>query len=149
MFYIFIQDDKINGCGQAQMLCNNVINYEVKEAFYNEFAQNPNKYIWNGVKIVDNPNYEKELREQEAERIAKLTMTPLDFINFLVSKGLTLEQINKYLEANLSVKMQLTYRSDVLCEVACSFMPMTVGDITISEDMVITAFKQKHGEIEE
>ena len=56
--------------------------------------------------------------EEEAERIAKLTMTPLDFINFLVSTGLTLEQINEYLETHLDVKMQLTYCQYVYCGVA-------------------------------
>ena len=118
---------------------------ETVEAIY---ALEVDEIMQNG-KPIKNPNYETELKQQEAERIAKLTMTPLDFISFLVSKGLTLEQINAYLEANLDIKMQLTYRSDVLCKVACSFMPMTIGDITITEDMVITAFRQKHGEMEE
>lgn len=83
--------------------------------------------------------------EEEAERIAKLTMTPLDFINFLVSTGLTLEQINEYLETHLDVKMQLTYCSNVYCGVACALMPVTIGDITITKDMVVEAFKKKYG----
>lgn len=87
---------------------------------------------------------EEELLEQEKERIGKLTMTPLDFINFLQQCGLTLEQIDAYLQSNLSVKMQLTYCSDVYCGVACSLMPVTVGEITITEEMVIQAFKVKN-----
>ena len=87
---------------------------------------------------------EEEKQKEEQERIAKLTMTPLDFINFLVQSGLTLEQINSYLESNLSVKMQLTYCSDVYCGVACSLMPVTIGDITITQEMVIEAFKVKN-----
>ena len=87
---------------------------------------------------------EEEKQKEEQERIAKLTMTPLDFINFLVQSGLTLEQINSYLESNLSVKMQLTYCSDVYCGVACSLMPVTIGDITITQEMVIEAFKLKN-----
>ena len=83
--------------------------------------------------------------EEEAERIAKLTMTPLDFINFLVSTGLTLEQINEYLETHLDVKMQLTYCSNVYCGVACSLMPVSIGDKIITEDMVVEAFKKKYG----
>lgn len=98
-------------------------------------------------KLIDKTPTEEEQKQKEAERIAKLTMKPLDFINFLVDSGLTLEQINAYLEANLSVKMQLTYCSDVFCEVACSLMPITIDDITITEDMVITAFRIKHGEV--
>ena len=87
--------------------------------------------------------------EEEAERIAKLTMTPLDFINFLVSTGLTLEEINYYLETHLDVKMQLTYCSNVYCGVACSLMPIEMGEITITADMVIYAFRKKYGEIVE
>lgn len=85
-----------------------------------------------------------ETEEEKAERIAKLTMTPLDFINFLVSCGLTLEQINYYLETHLDVKMQLTYCSNVYCGVACALMPVAIGDITITEEMVVSAFIRKY-----
>ena len=85
-----------------------------------------------------------ETEEEKAERIAKLTMTPLDFINFLVSCGLTLEQINYYLETHLDVKMQLTYCSNVYCGVACALMPVTIGDITITGEMVKEAFIKKY-----
>ena len=88
------------------------------------------------------PNIETE--EERQQRIAKLTMTPLDFINFLVSCGLTLEQINAYLETHLDVKMQLTYCSNVYCGVACALMPVTIGDITITEEDVISAFIKKN-----
>ena len=85
-----------------------------------------------------------ETEEERQQRIAKLTMTPLDFINFLVSCGLTLEQINYYLETHLDVKMQLTYCSNVYCGVACALMPVTIGDITITEEDVISAFIKKN-----
>ena len=85
-----------------------------------------------------------ETEEERQQRIAKLTMTPLDFINFLVSCGLTLEQINAYLETHLDVKMQLTYCSNVYCGVACALMPVTIGDITITEEDVISAFIKKN-----
>ena len=85
-----------------------------------------------------------ETEEEKAKRIAKLTMTPLDFINFLVSCGITLEQINYYLETHLDVKMQLTYCSNVYCGVACALMPVTIGDITITEEIVKEAFIKKY-----
>ena len=81
---------------------------------------------------------------EEQLKIANLTMTPLDFINFLVEAGLTLEQINTYLEANLNVKMQLTYCSNVYCSVAKALMPITVDDVTITADMVEAAFVEKN-----
>ena len=84
---------------------------------------------------------------EEEIRINKLTMTPLDFIGVLQGFGLTLEQINAYLEANLEVKMQLTYCQFVYCGVAKSLMPITFEDVTITADMVETAFKAKYGEV--
>lgn len=84
---------------------------------------------------------------EEEIRINKLTMTPLDFIGVLQGFGLTLKQINAYLEANLEVKMQLTYCQFVYCGVAKSLMPITFEDVTITADMVETAFKAKYGEV--
>ena len=97
--------------------------------------------IPDGYELVTNEEAE-EIEEQL--RIANLTMTPLDFINFLVEAGLTLEQINTYLEANLITKMQLTYCSNVYCGVVKDLMPITVDDITITADMVEAAFIEKN-----
>lgn len=94
-------------------------------------------------KVIEVQPYIETVEERQ-QRIAKLTMTPLDFINFLVSCGLTLEQINYYLETHLDVKMQLTYCSNVYCGVACALMPVTIGDITITEEDVISAFIKKN-----
>ena len=80
-YYIFIQDGKVNGCGQAQMLNDNAINYEVDETFYNKFAQNPEMYIWDGLQVVVNPNYEEEQAQKEKERIQELFMTRSDFFD--------------------------------------------------------------------
>lgn len=62
MFYIFIDNGKINGCGQTERLDDNVINYEVEEDFYNQFAENPTMYIWDieNQKVIENPSYEEE-----------------------------------------------------------------------------------------
>lgn len=81
MYYIFIEDNKINGCGQCRLLNDEVINYEVEEAFYNEFAQNPDMYIWDGLQVVENPNYEEEQAQKEKERIQELFMTRSDFFD--------------------------------------------------------------------
>ena len=98
-----------------------------------------------GDEVIDNTEqYEQEQAEKEAERVNMLTMTALDFITFLQEAGLTLEQINAYLETNLAVKMQLTYCQNVFCGVAKSFMPVTIGDLTITADMVEEAFKIKN-----
>lgn len=62
MYYIFIEDEKINGAGQARILNEEITNFEVTEDVYNAFVVNPDKYIWDTEKqkIIENPKYEEE-----------------------------------------------------------------------------------------
>lgn len=103
-------------------------------------------YIIEDEQLIENPDYEEQKRAREEARVNNLTMTALDFIGVLQSFGLTLVQINTYLESNLVVKMQLTYCQNVYCGVAKSFMPIQYEGITITAEMVEQAFKNKHGE---
>lgn len=89
---------------------------------------------------------EEQKEEEERQRIANLTMTALDFIGVLQELGLTLVQINEYLEEHLELKMQLTYCQNVYCGVVCQLCPLTVDGITLTKEIVIQAFKNKHGE---
>lgn len=83
---------------------------------------------------------EEEKEQQRQEEINNLTMTPLDFIKVLMSLGLTLEQVNAFLESHLEVKMQLTYCNSVYCGVVKSFLPITIGELVITPQMVEQAF---------
>lgn len=80
-YHIFIDNGIIQGCGEAKLVGENVINYEVDEKFYQEFQQNPDKYIWDGLQVVENPNYEQEQAQKEHERIQELFMTRSDFFD--------------------------------------------------------------------
>ena len=125
-----------------------VLNIEVPEEIYNNAQQfGYNYYAYSDGNIVLNPNYEQEQTQKEAERINNLTMTALDFITFLREAGLTLEQIRAYLDSNIELDTQLKYCQNVYCGVAKSVMPITVNNITITAEMVETAFKIKNGEI--
>ena len=143
MYYVFITNNQINGKGQCECTGEDTFSVEVSEEIYNDIE----RYMWNGTEIVLNPNYEQEQAQKEAERIGNLTMTALDFITFLRQSGLTLEQIRAYLDSNIELATQLTYCQNVYCRVAKSVMPITLGDITITAEMVETAFKLKNGEI--
>ena len=72
--YIFVQDGKINGCGEAVQLTEGVQNIEVSEYVYNEFIQEPLLYIYSDGQIVENSNYEnkkqKEFIEKRLEEIS-------------------------------------------------------------------------------
>lgn len=143
MFYVFITNNQINGKGQCECTGEDTFSVEVSEEIYNDLE----RYMWNGTEIVLNPNYEQEKAQKEAERIGELTMTALDFITFLRQCGLTLEQIKAYLDSNIELDTQLKYCQNVYCKVARSVMPITVGNITITAEMVETAFKVKNGEV--
>lgn len=97
MYYIFIENNKINGFGQCRLLNDNVINYEVDEAFYNEFEQNPSMYIWDGLQVTKNPNYEEEQAQKERERIARLNLTGADVERGIYkAKGMDFNDILTY-----------------------------------------------------
>lgn len=87
---------------------------------------------------------EKEAEQIEQEQINMLTMTALDFINVLKSAGLTSQQIEDYLNTHLDVKHQLQYCQNVFCGVVRQLVPLEVDGITITDEMVVTAFKAKH-----
>lgn len=146
-YYIFIEDNKTNGAGQCEISSSDVeiINYEVTEELYNSFNEDPDRYMWNGSEIVENPDYEEIKRQKEQAIIDNLTMTALDFITFLKSVGITDELIEMWLNMNLDVKHQLQFCQNVYCGVAKALMPISVGDVTITAEMVETAFKIKNG----
>lgn len=144
--YIYIENNKISACGQCQCLNENVINIQVTEEVYNAYVNDNDLYIWNGEEIIENPNYEGEKRQKETERINNLTMTALDFINVVKSLGLSDEDIDEYLQANIPLKNQLTYCQNVYCGVVRSLVPLEVKGKTITDEMVVMAFKQKNGE---
>ena len=57
MFYIFVENGNLNGCGECRCLNENTINIEVQEGMYNDYLANPSKYIFKDDKIVENPDY--------------------------------------------------------------------------------------------
>ena len=88
---------------------------------------------------------EQEAKQIEQDKINMLTMTALDFIGVLKSAGLTSQQIEDYLKANLEIKHQLQYCEKVYCGVVRQLVPLEVEGITITDEMVVAAFKAKHG----
>lgn len=63
-YYVFIENEKINGKGQCKCLNEDILNIEVVEEIYN----NIEKYIYSEGQIILNPNYEEE--QAEARRTA-------------------------------------------------------------------------------
>ena len=142
MYYIFVENNKLNGCGECP--CNGAI--EVSEEVYNAYMQDQDRYIYSDGVIIENPDYEEVKEQKETEHINNLTMTALDFINVVKTLGLTDEDIDEYLQANIPLKNQLTYCQNVYCGVVRNLVPLEVKGKTITDEMVVNAFKIKNGE---
>lgn len=68
MFYAFIENNKINGKGECFAEGEGLQCVEISEEVYN----NLDHYIWDGEKIVENPNYEQEEYERQYEEVKQL-----------------------------------------------------------------------------
>lgn len=65
MYYAFIEENKINGCGQCQ--CAQVQNIEITQEMFNNIQD----YIWDGENIVIDPELDnKKLQQAKDEKIA-------------------------------------------------------------------------------
>ena len=100
-YYIFIQDGTLNGCGQCRQLTEGVTNFEVEEALYEAYAENPDMYIWDGAEVAIDPDYEAKQAQKEAERIAKLYLTGADVERGIYqAKGMDFDDILAFVMAN-------------------------------------------------
>lgn len=78
-YYIYIDNNElINGYGEIRLISENTLNYEVTQELYNDFIENPDKYMWNGKDVVPNPDYEEIEKQKERQRLDALTLTPAD-----------------------------------------------------------------------
>ena len=64
MYYLFIENEKINGGGQCKCLNENIKNIEVNENIYNQYIAEPIRYTFSNEKIIENPNYESEKQKE-------------------------------------------------------------------------------------
>lgn len=71
-YYAFIEDNKINGCGQSECLNDDVLNYAITEEIFN----NIDDYIYYDGEIIINPDLDniklqqaKDLKIEENDRI--------------------------------------------------------------------------------
>lgn len=139
-YYLQVKDDKILSCSNCPVTDADITNMEIDFITYSGYMKTPEKYyIENGAL----KHYSDAQIEQE--KINNLTMTALDFVNFLKQSGLSDLQIEQYLQANIAVKHQLEFCQNVYCGVAKALMPITYDGITITAEMVEQAFKDKHG----
>ncbi len=102
MYYIFIEDNKINGCGQCRCETESFTNIEVSEELYNSYCEDSLRYIWNGTEIIENPNYEADKLAKERQELDLLTLTPADVERALYkAKGMDFDDLKALIAQNI------------------------------------------------
>lgn len=146
--YIYLQSNVLNGCGQARQLTEGVTNLEVEEAIYNAFAENPEMYIWDGTKVVIDPDYEAKQAQLEAERIAKLTCTKRVFALMLQEVGISyLTMLKPLIESN--PQAQLEWELCVELERSNPLLDIMAAQLMITPEHLDLIFRYANGELTE
>ena len=87
----------------------------------------------------------EEIALKEQDKINHLTMTALDFVNYIKKAGVSDEIILQYLQANPSVQLQLTLCQNVYCGVVRQLCPIKITEeLIITDEQVVNMFKDKH-----
>jgi hypothetical protein len=80
-YYIYIENGKINGAGQAQLQKENCQNIEITQDIYNSYINDPNKYISNNTQITENPEYENISHEKEVQETKAKILEELEILD--------------------------------------------------------------------
>lgn len=99
MYYAFIENEKINGCGQCRCLTEGVQNIEITEEQANEL----DKYIYQNGEIILDPDYEAKQAQKAKEEQRKTLTEQLDALDLKCIRALralqtgisTEEDVNK------------------------------------------------------
>lgn len=143
--YIHLENNKILGSGECPM-GEPFQSIEISEELYNDFNADPDKYIWNGSEIVENPNYEEIKRQKERARLDMLSMTPLDFLKALNKIGIRYETVKQIMEANPEVEMEMKF-----CQNVYRGHPMINQFATqfgVTSEQLDYMFKKANGEVD-
>ena len=93
-YYLMVEHDKIICSGQLPCATPSILNVEVTEDVYNTYNADNLTYIWDGEKIVENPNYEEQAAARERQKLDALTLTPADVERALYkAKGMDFDDL--------------------------------------------------------
>lgn len=144
-YYIFIQNEKLNGCGQCRQLTEGVTNLEVEEALYNAYVENPDMYIWDGEAVVIDPEYEAKQAQKEKERIAKLTCTKRVFALMLQELGISYTMLKELIATN--EQAQLEWDLCVELERKNPLLDVMALQLGITSEQLDGLFRYANGEL--
>ena len=143
-YYIHLENNKIFSSGECPM-GEPFRSIEVSEELYNAFNDEPDRYIWNGSEVVENPDYEEIKRQKEQARIMEMKMTPLDFLKAIEQYGITYDMVKQFMEQNPLVERELRF-----CQFVYRKHPMlnSLEPYGITSEILDHIFKVANGEEE-
>lgn len=141
-YYIHLEDNKIFSSGECPM-SEPFRSIEVSEELYNAFNADPDKYMWDGSEVVENPNYEEIKRQKEQARIMEMRMTPLDFLKAIEQYGITYDMVKQFMEENPLIERELRF-----CQFVYRKHPMLqlLSEYGITSEILDHIFKVANGE---
>ena len=143
MFYIQ-QDNKIVLSDEdRQRLQNTIAIMPQYEGL--EIQEVEEGYVVYDSELMTVEEMEEKQALKEQDKINHLTMTALDFVNYIKKAGVPDEIILQYLQANPSVQLQLTLCQIVYCGVVRQLCPIKVTEeLILTDEQVVNMFKDKH-----
>lgn len=142
-YYFYIENNKINGKGQAK--CLNLTCVEVTQEIYNDYEQD--KYIYENGEIVLNPQFEEIKAQKERERIGNLTCTKRVFALMLQEMGITYAQLKELIAT--SEQAQLEWDLCVELERKNPLLDVMAGQLGVTSEQLDKLFMYANGEITE
>jgi hypothetical protein len=144
MYYIFVENDKINGCGECYCESEGITCIEVSEEVYNAYANDHDLYIYDNGEIVENPDYEEIKQQKEKKRIGNLTMTKRVFALGLQQYGITYSQLKDLIATN--EQAQLEWDLCVELERKNPLLDVMAAQMGITSEQLDNMFKLANGE---
>lgn len=110
---------------------------------YADFCDN--KLIWEGDKLVQNPNYEQEQEQKERERISHLKMTKRVFALGLQDLGITYSKLKELIATN--EQAQLEWELCVELERSNPLLDIMASKIGVTSKQLDDMFRKANGEV--
>lgn len=93
-YYAFINNGKIDGCGQCKQLTQDVLNVEISD----DIASHIQDFVWDGEKIVEDENHTYQKDQVRAVREQYFD----EYVDFYQSKPLYWEEIDETLKQDIA-----------------------------------------------
>ena len=103
MYYAFIENGKINGCGQVRCLTEGVQNIEITEQQAGEL----DKYIYKNGEIILDPDYEAKQAQKAKEEHRKELIAQLDAIDLKCIRSLRAIQAADFTDEDVAKLQEL------------------------------------------